>query len=76
MNVVTKTITMSDGRTITIETGKQAKLLNELVEHLMDSKFPNEEKLKEFVGHTPLQVVCGAVVGAVVALLVDLTLFS
>ena len=29
----------------------------------------NEEKLKEFVGHTPSQVVAGALLGAVIALL-------
>ena len=31
-----------------------------------------QKKLKEFVGHTPLQVFAGAVLGIVIALLVDM----
>ena len=31
-----------------------------------------QEKLKEFVGHTPLQVFAGAILGVILALLVNL----
>ena len=56
------------------ETGKQAKLLNMILEQdffkLNNQEF--QKKLKEFVGHTPLQVFAGAVLGIVIALLVDM----
>ena len=36
----------------------------------LDSDIPVEEKLKEFVGHTPLQVLFGAILGVVVGIIV------
>jgi len=65
-------VVMHDATGVRFETGKQAKIINELVEHLKDKHISDEEKLKEFVGHTPLQVLCGAVLGAAVAIVVNL----
>ena len=65
-------IVMHDATGVRLETGKQAKIINELVEHLKDKSIPDEEKLKEFVGHTPLQVLCGAVLGVIVAIIINL----
>ena len=39
----------------------------ELLE-MLDSEEAPEVKLKEFLGHTPMQVCCGAVLGFIVAL--------
>ena len=50
-----------------LETGKQAEVLNDLIEiidMLTTEKLP-EVKLKEFVGHTPVQVAAGVIVGVV-----------
>lgn len=47
------------------ETGKQAILINELVKSfsiLAENTLP-EVKLKEFVGHTPIQVLAGILLG-------------
>ena len=65
-------IVMHDATGVRLETGKQAKIINELVEHLKDKRIPDEEKLKEFVGHTPLQVLCGALLGVIVAIIINL----
>ena len=65
-------IVMHDATGVRLETGKQAKIINELVEHLKDKRIPDEEKLKEFVGHTPLQVLCGAILGVIVAIIINL----
>ncbi len=65
-------VVMHDASGVRLETGKQAKIINDLLEHLKDSAIPDEEKLKEFVGHTPLQVLCGAVLGIIVAVIVNL----
>ena len=35
---------------------------------MLDSEEAPEVKLKEFLGHTPMQVCCGAVLGFIVAL--------
>ena len=61
---------MYDAMGVRRETGKQAKLLNMIMEQDF-FKFDNElfqKRLKEFVGHTPLQVAAGAVLGIVLAI--------
>ena len=66
-------IVMYDARGVRRETGIQAKVLNELIELLADVHneiMPLDEKLKEFVGHTPLQVLAGAILGFVIAYIV------
>ena len=66
-------IVMYDAIGVRQETGKQAKVLNRL---LFDDlvKLNGEvlqEKLKEYVGHTPIQVAAGAVLGIGIALLMN-----
>ena len=63
-------IVMHDAMGVRLETGRQAKLLNEMVtllEALGQPKLSMEKKLKEFVGHTPSQVMAGMLLGIVVA---------
>lgn len=65
-------IVMHDAMGVRLETGKQAKLLNEMValfEALGQPKLSMEKKLKEFVGHTPSQVTAGMLLGIVVAVI-------
>lgn len=65
-------IVMHDAMGVRLETGKQAKMLNEMValfEALGHPKLSMEKKLKEFVGHTPMQVMAGMVLGIVVAII-------
>ena len=64
-------IVMHDAMGVRLETGKQAKLINEIVETFktMNGKTLAEEKLKEFVGHTPLQVLMGAILGIAIGIL-------
>ena len=60
-------ITMHDAMGVRREAGRHAKAINELLE-MLDSEETPEVKLKEFLGHTPMQVCCGAVLGFIVAL--------
>ena len=60
-------ITMHDAMGVRREAGRHAKAINELLE-MLDSEEAPEVKLKEFLGHTPMQVCCGAVLGFIVAL--------
>ena len=64
-------IVMHDARGVRQETGKQAKVIKDLASFLesMGRDITDEEKLKEFVGHTPLQVIAGSFIGILVALL-------
>ena len=69
-------IVMHDAMGVRRETGIQAKVLNELIEVFadMDSDMSTQDKLKEFVGHTPLQVLVGALLGISIAIPVCLML--
>ena len=67
-------IVMHDAMNVRYETGKQSKVLNELIEKfnmISDHDVTLEKKLEEFVGHTPLQVAAGFCLGLVVALIVN-----
>ena len=61
-------VVMHDAMGVRLEAGKHAQMLNELFEMVMGNEAP-DIKLKEFLGHTPSQVVCGAALGLVLALL-------
>ena len=63
-------IVMHDAMGVRLETGKQAKRLNEMAElfvHLGEPSISFDTKLKEFVGHTPMQVAAGFLLGIVIA---------
>ena len=68
-------IVMYDARGVRRETGNQAVLLNHMMDYFKMLETPqkkiefNEEKLKELIGHTPLQVVVGALLGVGIALI-------
>lgn len=77
ISVIFAMVVMHDAMGVRLETGKQAVVLNDMIQFFTDMGRPvsAEEKLKEFVGHTPLQVFFGAVTGVVVALLVHFLFF-
>ena len=57
-------IVCHDAMGVRLETGKQAIVINEIVSSLLDTKRLPEVKLKEFVGHTPIQVMAGILIGS------------
>lgn len=61
-------IVMYDAMGVRRETGDQGKVINDILRIFEDMGKPisPEKKFKELVGHTPLQVVCGAVLGIAV----------
>lgn len=66
-------VVMYDAMGVRRETGKQAKLLNTILleNPLKLSGEILQERLKEYVGHTPLQVFAGAILGVVLALVIS-----
>lgn len=71
ISVMLAIIVMYDAMGVRRETGIQARVLNEMIEMFtnMGNKMSVEDKLKEFVGHTPLQVLMGAILGIIIAVL-------
>ena len=72
-------IVMYDAMGVRYETGEQAKVLNQMIDQWIEvseknAPFLQNMHLKEMVGHTPLQVVAGFLVGLVVGLLYPLGL--
>ena len=65
-------VVCKDAMGVRLETGKQAAIINDIVEAFnvltSEEKLP-DAKLKEFVGHTPLQVIAGILLGIVNAVL-------
>lgn len=74
VSFVLASIVMYDAIGVRQETGKQAKLLNMIMEqNLLElDNHQIQERLKEFVGHTPLQVFAGAILGIAIACIVNL----
>ncbi|MBU0605149.1 MAG: divergent PAP2 family protein [Candidatus Omnitrophica bacterium] len=62
-------IIMFDAQTTRLSSGKQAEILNKMLDDIYWKHKLDEEKLKEFLGHTPIQVFVGAGLGIVVSLL-------
>lgn len=63
-------VVMYDAAGIRRAAGKQAKLLNKIVETPGLTNAQVGEKLAEVLGHTPLQVFVGAVLGIVVGIII------
>ncbi len=66
-------IVMHDATGVRLETGKQAAFIISIAEVINDYISERDEriktdKLKVLVGHTPLQVLCGALLGAAIAI--------
>ena len=60
-------VVIRDATGVRFETGEQAKFLNLLIEN--KEGLGREEKFKELLGHTPLQVFFGSLLGVAVAML-------
>jgi len=61
-------IVMYDAAGVRQAAGKQARILNQIIDELFQEhpKF-NEDRLKELLGHTPFQVIVGSVLGIAVS---------
>lgn len=61
-------IVMYDAAGVRQAAGKQARILNQIIDELFQehSEF-NEDRLKELLGHTPVQVIAGASLGCIIA---------
>ena len=67
-------IVMTDAVGVRQETGKQSKALNLILKDMFKEQPPEafSENFRELIGHTPLQVACGAITGVAIAILLHL----
>jgi len=61
-------MTMYDAAGIRRSAGRQAEVLNRIVADLKISRKVREEQLLELLGHTPFEVIVGAILGVAFAL--------
>ena len=72
-------IVCHDAMGVRLETGKQAVVLNELIKAFNDlaaEDISEDVKLKEFVGHTPIQVLAGILIGTLNAVVMHYWIFA
>jgi acid phosphatase family membrane protein YuiD len=62
-------VVMYDAAGLRRAAGRQAEVLNRLVEDLVHMRGVQEQRLRELLGHTPLEVIVGAAIGLVVGVL-------
>ena len=66
-------VVMYDAMGVRYAAGEQAKVINKLVDEWLDTvrfdqdKIPRFKELKEMLGHTPLEVIGGVIVGVIVS---------
>ena len=63
---------MYDSAGVRRAAGAQAIVLNQIVDEVFKGGRIREERLRELLGHTPIEVFAGAFLGAVVAVLMRL----
>ena len=66
LSVVFAFVVMYDAAGIRRAAGKQAKLLNKIIDTPGLTTVQVQEKLVEVLGHTPTQVIVGAIIGIIV----------
>jgi len=60
-------ITLFDAQGVRRWSGRQAQVLNKMMEDMYFKRRIQEQRLKELLGHTPIEVLAGMGVGAVTA---------
>lgn len=64
-------VVMYDAAGVRRSTGRNAAVINHLLDGLAGNGFAlNDERLKELVGHTPIQVLAGALLGVLIGILI------
>ncbi|BAZ42284.1 acid phosphatase/vanadium-dependent haloperoxidase-related protein [Calothrix sp. NIES-4101] len=61
-------IVMYDAAGVRQAAGKQARILNQMIDELFQENHEfHEDRLKELLGHTPFQVIAGSVLGITIS---------
>ncbi|RKY42094.1 MAG: divergent PAP2 family protein [Candidatus Makaraimicrobium thalassicum] len=60
-------VVICDAQGVRWYTGKQAEILNKIMDDIYWKKRIQEDRLKELIGHTPIQIIAGIFVGLAAA---------
>ena len=60
-------VVMFDAQGVRRATGRQARILNKIMDDIYWQGKIQEGRLREFIGHTPIEVIAGFVLGVVIA---------
>lgn len=63
-------VVMFDAQSVRRAAGLQAHILNQIVDELFKTRRVTDKRLAEFLGHTPLEVFFGMLIGVFIAILV------
>ncbi|HKL10546.1 MAG TPA: divergent PAP2 family protein [Clostridia bacterium] len=67
VSIIFSLIIMYDASGVRRAVGKQAMILNQMIKDRQQNKQIEEKQLKELVGHTPIEVFAGAILGILIA---------
>lgn len=62
-------VVMYDAANIRRAAGKQAEVLNRMIDDLYQGKMVSFKRLKEILGHSPIEVLAGCILGSIIGLL-------
>lgn len=62
-------VTMFDAQGVRRSTGKQASILNKILDDIYWKGKIKEDQLKELIGHTPIEVIMGCIIGILLAII-------
>lgn len=63
-------IVMFDAQSVRRAAGEQARILNQIVDELFKQHHLSQDKLRELLGHTRVEVLAGMMLGVLIAILV------
>jgi acid phosphatase family membrane protein YuiD len=72
VTVVLASIVMYDAAGVRRAVSIQARILNQMIEEAFQGSPMAEKRLRELIGHTPIQVMAGGILGFCVGLLMTL----
>jgi uncharacterized protein len=68
LSAVFAAVVMYDAAGVRRAVSLQARILNRMLEEMIEAQHFNEARLRELVGHTPFEVFVGALIGALSAI--------
>ena len=70
VSVILAVFIIYDAKVIRVAAGKQAQSLNKVLDMIEEDTGERMEKLKEILGHSLLEILCGGLIGILAALIV------
>ena len=70
ISAIFSSVVMYDATGVRRAAGKQARVLNRIIDDLFHQEGIKEDRLRELIGHTPVEVVAGALLGILVSLFI------